>query len=127
ALQGRGQDGLANFYKGPDGKERLIKEDDVATCLMEGTAYYIRDMGFLPGTLGSSVNFATVGTLNKEGASKPSVVSIQDKVVGSEGSKARPWDELVYGIKRNPKTLLSFEAWYPQAITENITFLNTEP
>ncbi|MCS5712213.1 ankyrin repeat domain-containing protein [Candidatus Berkiella aquae] len=127
ALQGRGQAGLANFYMGPDGKERLIKEDDVATCLMEGTAYYIRDMGILPGNLGSSVNFATVGTLIKEGSQSPSVVSIQDRVIGSEGSKARPWDELVYGIKRNPKTLLSFEGWYPQAIIDNISFLNTQP
>lgn len=127
-LTGRGQPGLANFYLGPDGFERLIKEDEVATCLMEGTAYYIRDTGLLPGALANSVNYATLGVLQKADGAAPSVVSIQDRVVGpSAESKVRSWDELVYGVKRNPKTLLSFEGWYPQAILENITLLNTTP
>ncbi len=127
-LQGRGQPGLANFYQGPDGFERLIKEDDVGTCLMEGTAYYIQEAGLLPGTLGNSVNFAKVGTLQIPDVAKPAVISIQDRVKPSQpDGKVRAWDELVYGVKRNPKTLMSFEAWYPQAIKENVLLLNTTP
>lgn len=127
-LQGRGQPGLANFYQGPDGQERLIKEDDVGTCLMEGTAYYIQDAGLLPGTLGNSVKFAKVGTLQLPKAAKPSVISIQDRVNPTQpGGKVRAWDELVYGIKRNPKTWISYEGLYANAVKENVLLLNTIP
>jgi len=127
-LDGRGQPGLACFYMGQDGLERLIKEDDVGTCLMEGTAYYIRDIGLLPGMLAASVNFAKVGTLLKSGERNPSIVSIQDKVMPTEpDGKVRSWDEIVFGAKRQPKTLISSEQWNESAIKENILLLNTEP
>ncbi len=127
-LEGRGQPGLACFYRGQDGQERLIKEDDVGTCLMEGTAYYIKDLHLLPGELADSVNFAKVGTLLKKGETKPSIVSMQDRVVSttSDGS-IRSWDELVFGAKREPKTVISSEQWNEGAIKENILLLNTQP
>jgi hypothetical protein len=127
-LEGRGQPGLACFYLGQDGQERLIKEDEVQTCLMEGTAYYIKEMGLLPGKLASSVNFAKVGTLIKKDQKMPVIVSIQDKVISTDPTGSiRSWDELVFGAKRQPKTLISSEQWNEGAILENILLLSTDP
>lgn len=122
-LEGRGQAGLANFYS--DGQhEVLIKEDDPDTCVLEGTASFVNQCHLLPKTLEDCVNFASVGVIAKA-QGQPMVVSIQDRVMPSDQSgRVRPWDEIVYGVKRNPNTLSSYESWYPDNIKQSIASLS---
>jgi len=126
ALAGRGQKGLANFYT-DDVNQVLIKEDDPATCVLEGTAYFVKHCQLLPKTLEDCVNFASVGVVKRSATGEPMVVSIQDRVMPSQaenGGKVRSWDEIVYGVKRNPNTIFSFESWYPDSIKQNIAALS---
>ncbi len=121
-LEGRGQAGLANFYS--DGAhEVLIKQDDPATCVLEGTASFVNQCQLLPKTLEDCVNFASVGVIS-QGKDQTMVVSVQDRVAPSvKGGRVRPWDELVYGVKRNPNTISSYESWYPENIKQSIASL----
>jgi len=123
-LEGRGQEGMANFYS--DGKkEHLIKEDDAATCVLEGTAYMVRDAKLLPSALENAANFATVGVITT-GAPKPMVLSVQPRVMPSQkGGRVMPWDVIVYGAKREPKTLISWESWYAGKVSRGIAELNS--
>jgi hypothetical protein len=116
ALSGRGQDGLAGFFGNPNDQRQqfLIKVDDPATCVLEATARFAKDL-MLP-TNQNAVNFATAGVLKIDQDS--SVISIQPRV------KAQPWDVLVYGSKRNPKTPISKEAMNKKTIVENINQLS---
>jgi hypothetical protein len=115
SLTGRGQDGLAGFFgnKEDDSQQFLVKIDDPATCILEGTARFAKDL-MLP-TNPHAVNFATAGLLRVD--NKAAVISVQDKV------DAKPWDKIVYGKKRNPKTLISKEALSKKSIQNNITNL----
>ncbi|HET9843392.1 MAG TPA: hypothetical protein VFP93_01880 [Gammaproteobacteria bacterium] len=110
-LGGRGQAGLANFYSPDGGKTQyLIKQDDAATCVLEGTAYFLRDTRILPPSLSGAVNYAKLGSLISNN-DETLIVSIQDRVMPDViGGKIQPWDELVFGAKRNPHTWVSQEA-----------------
>jgi len=122
-LSGRGQKGLANFYS-DGGAEYLIKEDDPATCLLEGSAQFVREAGILPKALASAVNYASAGSINGKDLKAPLIVSIQEKVVSPiPGAQILPWDIVVYGKKRDPNTLSSFESKFPDGIRDNIAGL----
>lgn len=115
-LGDRGQTGLAGFYtkRGSSDERYLIKEDDPATCLLEGAAYFAESV--IPESLRSSVNFAHAGTgkvtvkVKKEGEKvgeeveeekeKEIAVSIQREVSGYE-----QWPKVIAGKEgRNPKS-----------------------
>lgn len=122
-LPGRGQDGLAAFYKNSvTGEEILIKVDDAATCALEGTAYFARDAaGVVPSGLKESAIFGTAGTMvvrTPGETNKELVLSIQPKA-----KKFKSWDKLVYGKKRDPKTLRSYESMYHDKIEDAIASL----
>ncbi len=126
ALGGRGQAGSASFYQKAN-QQFLIKEDTAETCLLEGTAYFVKEAHALPNLLSDAVNFATVATLATED-NVTQTVSVQPRVMSSHPSgSVCPWDELVYGLKRNPKTIWSFESWYPDYISRSISALNSIP
>lgn len=126
-LSGRGQPGMAAFYKADTGPELLIKEDQPDTCLLEGSAYYVQKAGLVPTWLYSSVNFARAGDL-KETGTKNITVSIQKRVVKSEekGSVV-PLDVVILKHKRNPKTLFSEESWYPVTIDRQLSYMTSDP
>lgn len=89
-LSGRGQPGLAGFF-GPKGDQKLVKVDDPATCVMEGSAGFARSV--IPKGYESSVNFAHAGTLSSTDLMEPSqVISIQYGVAGY-----KQWGEMIYG------------------------------
>lgn len=125
-LEGRGQSGMANFYS--DGNNQfLIKEDDAGTCIMEATAYFVRDAKLLPPALENSTNFATVGVMMTE-SSETKVLSVQPRVMPSDqAGKVMPWDVMVYGAKREPQTLMSWEGWYPGKVFRGIAELDSIP
>jgi len=109
-LEGRGQPGFAGFFEYHLG-QLLIKVDDSATCVMEGSAGFAQSV--IPKGYESSVNFAHAGTLNSINGKE--AISIQKKAEGYQ-----PWDEVVYGHKRNPKTPISYEWWHEDKIRTNI-------
>lgn len=115
ALAGRGQGSPAGFYQTGEDSLILVKEDP--ENVMEGTAYFVKGTGLVPTTLESAANFAHVGVVDNK-----SVVSVQPGLSG----KVVPWDEMVFGRKRNPKTLYSEEAWYPDAVKSNIHSLSSD-
>jgi len=114
-LEGRGQSlWFAAFCKllgeaGSVNRVVLIKEDNAATCLMEGSVGYVRTL--MPEKYLNVVNFAESGTLlTKEGKEKP--ISIQDKVKltaeeAVAGLSVDGFDNVVLGHKRNPKGVLA--------------------
>ncbi len=115
-LGGRGQAGVAGFYVSEDpsdNNEYLIKVDDSATCLMEGFACFAESV--IPDTLKSSVNFAHAGKANIDSNDEEVAVSIQPKLTGY-----KPWDVVIAGSKRNPKTMVSFEATNMSSILASI-------
>lgn len=117
-LEGRGQAGLAAFYKDvSSNKEYLIKEDEIEVCLMEGSAGFAKKN--IPLGFETCVNFAISGTLQAEHENKS--ISIQDKLC-----KSIPWDVMIYGKKRNPKTLISQELKNQEKIQENINNMSNE-
>lgn len=123
-LEGRGQKGLGNFYS--DGHVHcLIKEDDAYTCILEATAYFVREAKLLPPALEKATNFATVGVVKRDPL-EPMIVSVQPSVMprNPEG-KVKPWDVLVYKAKRAPKTPVSWESWYSGKVDRGIAELNS--
>ncbi len=124
-LKGRGQPGIAGFYKDINNKEVLIKQDDVGTCLLEGTAYFAKSAQLLPLHLEDAVNYATVASISDEKSSK--AASLQDGVQAQEPEgKVRSWDELVYGVKRDPGSWVSYEAMYSSYVKRGIAELNAQ-
>lgn len=120
-LTGRGQSGLANFYTNGQ-TQSLIKEDDASTCVLEGTAYFAEHL--LPPALKNAVNFATAGVVAI--SPKPMIVSVQPRVMPStQGGAVKPWDVLVYGAKREPMSLVSWEQWYEGKLSRGIAELNS--
>lgn len=122
-LGGRGQDGFAGFIGNGDdsSNQYLIKIDDPATCILEGTARFAQSL-LLPANR-SSVNFANAGILKvtKEHGSETHVISVQDRVAPStQGNEIKPWDVVVYGSKRNPKRPVSTEYFNQGNIKKNI-------
>src|SRR3990167_11119382 len=100
ALEGRGQPGLAAFYKDSEGKEWLIKEDQAETCLLEGSAYFAQPE--IPPRYESCISFARLGTLKSGAGAEEKTISVQRKV-----ENAIPLDIILLGHKRNPKTWVS--------------------
>ncbi len=122
-LKGRGQAGLAAFYKKTsDPKiQILVKVDDPATCVVEGSADFVTTSHVIPTQLANTVNYAYVGSYSDEN-NQTHTISIQDKVVPTNSTeKVVPWDTIVYGKKREPKTMFSTESWHPEKIRENLT------
>lgn len=122
-LNGRGQPGLAAFYqKTIDPKiPILVKVDDPATCVMEGSADFVTTSHVIPTQLANTINYAYVGLYTDEN-NQTHTISIQDKVVPTNSTeKVVPWDTIVYGKKREPKTMFSTESWHPEKIRENLT------
>jgi len=122
-LGGRGQDGFAGFVGQRDDESRqyLIKIDDPATCLLEGSAKFAQDL-MLPGHE-NAVNFASTGLMTVTQPNKPDeihTVSIQDRVAPQENHTIKPWDVVVYGSKRNPKRPISTEYFNQGNIKNNI-------
>ncbi|MBS0287652.1 MAG: hypothetical protein JSR17_10170 [Proteobacteria bacterium] len=127
-LGGRGQAEKAGFFEdATTHKQFLIKEDKPETCLLEGTAYFVKQANLLPQILAGAVNYATVAALATEKA-VGKTVSVQERVTSPfPGGKVMPWDELVYGVKRNPNTIWSIESWYPAFVKRGVAELNSMP
>lgn len=103
SLEGRGQSGLAGFYLNLDNKRSyLIKEDDVATCLLEGSARFVKK--HLPKNHQEVINFAELVYITKPNEEQQTVASKQPKVMNSE-----PWDKVIFGKKRIAKLPFSRE------------------
>lgn len=123
SLEGRGQKGEAGFYTDPDNCEVLLKVDDVATCLLEGTAYFARSAGLLPKHLKNSVNFASLAVIEDV---PNKIASIQPRVIPTSGGTIKPWDLVVYDKKREPRTLWSTESWNKEKIIDSISKLTPD-
>lgn len=123
-LGGRGQDGFAGFFgDAEDNSDQfLIKVDDPATCILEGTAKFAQDL-MLP-TNRSAVNFAHAGVLKTTDPDKTHIISVQDRVSADDGKSIKAWDEVVYGKKRDPKTLVSKEYFNQGNIKKNIELMS---
>lgn len=98
-LEGRGQPGLAGFYRNPTGDVFLVKADNPGTCLAEATSTNV----FVPHEYQKSVNCAQIGFLDKD------LITIQPLVSAADNQKVIGLDKVVYGRKRKPKTLVSEE------------------
>ncbi|MCG8473648.1 MAG: hypothetical protein MI742_17590 [Desulfobacterales bacterium] len=129
SLVGRGQPGFAGFFKDTRSQvEYLVKEDEADTCVLEGSARFASEL--LPEGNATSVNFARAGSLvvtNPQGGVADALaISVQLKVSADDGavSEILPWDVIVYGRKRNPKTLLSEESSHSKEILSNIAMMS---
>lgn len=112
-LEGRGQPGLAAFYSPTNDNttQLLIKQDDPATCVMEGSADFVKKSAVIPSQLADTVNYAYAGKYTDQ-KGEINAVSIQARVLPDDVTyKVVPWDIIVYKQKRNPKTLMSSEYW----------------
>ncbi|MDP3559692.1 MAG: hypothetical protein Q8R79_05010 [Legionellaceae bacterium] len=106
ALKGRGQAGVAGFYKSPESNVYLVKEDDPATCVAESLALSRHD--FDPNfTEEEAIIHADITMVKKEEGSK--IASIQPGFQTSPNEKMIGFDLLCLGHKRNPKTTESEE------------------
>lgn len=118
ALSGRGQSGMAGFYNS-EGKTYLIKEDNPGTCLAESLA-----INYHPHPNNNPVPIiqANVALVEKNG--QKISVSIQEKCVAKENETLMPLDQLIFGRKRNPKTVFSEEYKRSGAVREQIKALS---
>lgn len=100
-LAGRGQDYVAGFYQNA-GKTSLIKEDDVATCIQEGSADFVKK--YLPKGHEAAINIAELVCVKK--------LNGEEKVATKqpEVSNAKPWPKAIFGKGREAKTLRSIES-----------------
>lgn len=119
ALSGRGQAGMAGFYKS-EGKTYLIKEDNPGTCLAESLAviYHPNPNNAPP----APIIQATAAMVEKNG--QKISVSIQEKCTAKEGETLMPFDQLIFGRKRNPKTVFSEEYKRSGMVSEQIKSLS---
>lgn len=121
-LSGRGQPGKAGFYedsKGQDSKGQLflIKEDDLATCIQEGSAQFV--IPFLPEEHKHAINLARIDQFSE--IKKPenkSIVTIQPAI-----KDGVPWDRVILGVKRDPSTWRSIESQNEEKILAHIASL----
>lgn len=122
-LEGRGHQGFAAFYELPDGRQLLLKSDPSEICLLEGSASFVNNL--IPPAYSSSINFAHVGLLEYENTRQMSVITVQDAVIPHQTEhKITPWDVVVFGKKREPKTLISTEFYYQKTIYDTIDAFN---
>lgn len=131
SLVGRGQPGFAGFFKDVATQvEYLIKEDTPDTCVLEGSARFSQEL--LPELYGGSVNYARAGSLEVVGGKGEAVdavaISVQLRVLPSRPPETEivPWDVIVYGRKRNPKTLFSEESSHAKEILQNISLMSSK-
>jgi hypothetical protein len=96
-------------------EEFLIKTDDPATCLLEGTANFIQKVNLsnsphlIPEIYFPSVVFSDIGISFSTEKRISEMITIQRRIsTKNEKEEVVPWDEIVYGVKRNPKTLFRF-------------------
>lgn len=128
-LGGRGQDGFAGFF-GPrqdESRQYLIKVDDPATCILEATAQFSERL--LSSGHDKAVNFAYAGILQardvEKDTTKTEVISIQPRVSSLQNT-IKPWDSVVYGHKRKPKTIRSEESQHSEQIINNIATMTDD-
>jgi hypothetical protein len=122
ALEGRGQPGEAGFYEevqdgmAPDSKKMvLIKEDDPATCLQEGSALFGKT--YLPDDLKNVMNVAECRCLRvttNDGENKIIIATVQDAI------KGYPLDKAILGKKREARTWKSEESKNEEKIAKYI-------
>ena len=132
SLVGRGQPGFAGFFKDTATQvEYLIKEDTPDTCVLEGSARFSSEL--LPADFANSVNYARAGTLEITGTHGGIIdavaISVQLRVMPTSRSPETdilPWDVIVYGRKRNPKTLWSEESSHAKDILQNVSMMNSK-
>jgi hypothetical protein len=118
-LGGRGQSGFGGFIGQPGNpsQQHLVKIDDSATCILEGSAKFAQ--GLIPKRNKKSVNFASAGVMKVD--ESLNVISVQPRVSPSNSDNSIvPWDKVVYGQKRNPKTWVSAELKNKNKITGSI-------
>ena len=123
SLEGRGQAGLGAFYtSNTEGKQVLLKNDDPATCVLEGSASFVVTSGAIPKQLANTANYAHVGLYTNQDQ-EVTIISIQDRVapIDNANTQVIPWDIIVYGRKREPKTMFSEESWHAKEIQQHLT------
>ncbi|CDZ79253.1 hypothetical protein BN59_03571 [Legionella massiliensis] len=122
-LPGRGQAGAAGFYApgGDKNRQVLIKEDDPGTCFAESMV-----VAYLPGEqVGTQILQASIGLVDGQ------TVSIQPRFMLSaedqaNGREIAAFDKVVFGRKRDPKTLFSEESRNANKIKETIGRMTPE-
>lgn len=94
-------------------EELLIKCDDAATCFLEGTARFLAPnasatvlASLFPPSYCDAVVFARVGVSFSLEKRVSEVITVQERILPNVTTEeVHPWDEIVYGVKRPPKTL----------------------
>jgi len=123
SLIGRGQAGVAGFYKEKVSKKQyLIKQDKLATCVLEGSAgfaEYLIPHG-RPG-LKSAVNFAYASRWKQTPDAKEVAVTVQPRLEGYQ-----PWAEVMTGKRRKAKSPISFEALNRTTIRGSIRHMSRQ-
>ncbi len=117
-LEGRGQKYEAGFFLClEDGLLYVIKEDDAATCILEGSADFI--IPLIPGSHLRAINLAEFATITENKSQK--IVSIQPAIVPST-----PWACIVFGSKRDPATIRSVESKNQNKLSSHIAGLTNQ-
>jgi hypothetical protein len=122
ALTGRGQPGMAGFYL-KDGVSYLIKEDDAATCFAESLAIIHNP---LRSKMNDPIIQAQVAQFDKDGTGTLVPISIQRAFIPAEGESFAPFDQVILGRKRDPKTLISEESSHDEEVQKTIGNLSIE-
>lgn len=124
ALTGRGQSGLAGFFKCNE-QSFLIKQDKPETCLAESLAIIYEPPG-MPFD-DEPIIQAQVGIVDSKNNEPQKIVSIQSAFKPkSDGETIMPFDVLALGSKREPKTFVSEESKRVNKINETIGSMTPE-
>ncbi len=115
-LKGGGHERIAGFYKDEKGQAFLIKQDDPGTCVLEGSADFVRSQ--LPPGKDKVINFASTACVTKADGTQV-VASIQPLVKNS-----KPWDEIIFGEKRTPNLPISKEKLSHATLEAHLTSLS---
>ncbi len=116
ALGNRGQPGQAGFYEDEKGNLFVIKEDDIATCIQEGSARFVEP--YLPKEYKYAINLAWTEQFGED-KNNMKVVTIQPAI-----QEAKSLHMAIFGEERNPKTLISPESWNEQSVLNFIRRLS---
>ncbi len=127
SLGGRGQDGVADFFKqqislnDQPGKEYVIKQDKPGTCVLEAATRFIEQfLPKIPHGQNSPVNFAEAcqwlerDPRDSTKTKAPIAITVQARLTGYQ-----PWVKIM-GKERNPKQFVSFELLNAQKIKNSI-------
>jgi hypothetical protein len=121
-LTGRGQAAMAGFYQSASDKRTyLIKEDNPGTCLAEGTAIVYNPT---KEQRDSPIIQAQIAITEKNG--QPISISIQEAFTVKDEEGIKPFDAVLLGHKRAPKTWISEEWRASSTIKEKIGQLTTD-